>query len=194
MHKTIAHLLLLGALALLSVPTSAQQPNNDLKNCKGPVPDGAFSCKGTVWCDPQGTYMCCVPNKEGGRDCDQIEAKVGGGTKGVVGAVRGGTLAPVTGQTKPPVTGQTNYGNTMQAAQGYVFSKGPAPNQVTARKAGSQGTTLSCICKGGQGKCSVVVTNDTKASCDSHLGPDVCKGGCAFIGPGQTTSGNTIAR
>lgn len=80
--------------------------------------------------------MCCVANKEGGKNCEQIEAKAGGGTKGVAIPVRGGTLAPVTGLTKAPPAkvGQAAVVNKIQASQGYVFEKGPKMNQVTARK------------------------------------------------------------
>lgn len=80
--------------------------------------------------------MCCVANKEGGKNCEQIEAKAGGGTKGVAIPVRGGTLAPVTGLTKAPPAkvGQAAVVNKIQASQGYVFEKGPKKNQVTARK------------------------------------------------------------
>lgn len=190
--------LIVVAILLQFSSALAQQKNTDLDNCKGPVPDGAFNCKGFVWCTKGGDYMCCVANKEGGKDCEQIEAKAGGGTKGVAGPVRGGTLAPVTGQNKPPTTtaGQTNLGNKIQTSQGYVFDKGPKKNQVTARKAGARpgglGASTDCGCSSSSGTCTLMVTGGI-ALCSKGAG-DTCKDDCTFTTTVPSATGGIMMR
>ncbi len=73
--------------------------------CKGNVPDGAFHClnKPGQWveCIPSGDYMCCTPNSQGGKDCEQIESfQTPKNPKANIGAISGGQLqlAP----TNPP--------------------------------------------------------------------------------------------
>lgn len=75
------------------------------EKCKGGVPDGAFHClnKPGQWveCNGSGDYMCCAPNTQGGKDCEQIESfQTPKNPKANLGAVQGGQfqVAP----TNPP--------------------------------------------------------------------------------------------
>jgi hypothetical protein len=87
-----------------AIPAKAE-PIKNPQNCKGGVPDGAFHClnKPGQWveCNGSGDYMCCAPNAQGGKDCEQIESfQTPKNPKANIGAVHGGQLqvAP----TNPP--------------------------------------------------------------------------------------------
>lgn len=92
--------------ACLSHVLPAQAVIKNQQNCKGNVPDGAFHCLNKssvhfVECTPGGDYMCCYPNNEGGKDCEQIESlQTPKNPKANLGAISGGQLqvAP----TNPP--------------------------------------------------------------------------------------------
>ena len=130
-------LLFLGVLGFDSVPTYAL-PKGGV--CKGGVPDGAFTCEsngGTVWCDAQGTYMCCRPNSQGGNDCEQIEAM----TSKPLGGFRvpGGKLQMSPGTTSPssqlPQSGKTTAPIMRRGVEG------EQPDTSTANPSGTSPET-----------------------------------------------------
>lgn len=93
-QMSLGGLLVWGVLVLPPVQVQALQAIQNSEQCKGGVPDGAFHClnKSGQWveCIPSGDYMCCTKNDQGGKDCEQIEAKTTnplGGVKGVQGGV-----------------------------------------------------------------------------------------------------------
>ncbi len=97
-------MFLMYACLVHAIPAKAE-PIKNPQNCKGGVPDGAFHClnKPGQWveCNGSGDYMCCAPNAEGGKDCEQIESfQTPKNPKANIGAVQGGQLqvAP----TNPP--------------------------------------------------------------------------------------------
>ena len=99
-------LLFLGTLLCQSIPARAV-PIKNPDNCQGPVTIGVATCpdKPGHWveCNSHGDYMCCVSNAQGGKDCEQIEAK-GFNPKSGVGRLPGGVLqnAPMTVQPGAP--------------------------------------------------------------------------------------------
>jgi hypothetical protein len=92
--------------ACLSQVLPAHAVIKNQEKCKGSVPDGAFHCLNKssvhfVECTNDGIYMCCYPNNEGGKDCEQIESlQTPKNPKANLGAIQGGQLqlAP----TNPP--------------------------------------------------------------------------------------------
>lgn len=70
--------LALGLIGYMVDPASAV-PIKNPENCQGPVTIGVATCSDKpghwVECIPSGDYMCCVQNAQGGKDCEQIEAK-----------------------------------------------------------------------------------------------------------------------
>lgn len=101
-----ASLPIVTAWMLSSEPAPAV-PIKNPDNCQGPVTIGVATCpdKPGHWveCIPSGDYMCCVKNDQGGKDCEQIEAKTFNPKTGV-GRLPGGVLqkAPMTVQPSVP--------------------------------------------------------------------------------------------
>ena len=110
--RSSAALLFLGTIMSYSGPAQAEPPINPEK-CKGAIPIGADNCTGFVFCTNDGDFMCCHANKEGGKDCEQIEAKTikPGGVRVPVGPLQNAPMTPAPPKTltpKAPTTGGTN--------------------------------------------------------------------------------------
>ena len=104
--------LILGFIGYLVEPASAV-PIKNPDNCQGPVTIGVATCSDKpghwVECIPSGDYMCCTQNAQGGKDCEQIEAKHSpvGGIRAPLGnklQVAPGTMTPPTRYPKTGVT------------------------------------------------------------------------------------------
>ena len=108
----VSAVLALGFVGYMVKPALAV-PIKNPDNCQGPVTIGVATCadKPGHWveCIPSGDYMCCVQNAQGGKDCEQIEAKHSpvGGVRAPLGnklEIAPGTMAP---PTRFPKTGVT---------------------------------------------------------------------------------------
>lgn len=100
-------LLFLFATALLITNPAAAVPIKNNEKCQGPVTFPVSKCADTpnhwVECNNSGDYMCCKPNDQGGKDCEQIEAKTLNPKAGI-NRLPGGVLqnAPATTMPKQP--------------------------------------------------------------------------------------------
>ncbi|HET9961320.1 MAG TPA: hypothetical protein VFQ34_03190 [Nitrospiraceae bacterium] len=127
-------LLLFFVTALLVTNPAAAVPIKNPENCQGPVTIGVATCpdKPGHWveCNSHGDYMCCVKNDQGGKDCEQIEAKTFNPKTGV-GRLPGGVLqnAPMTVQPGAPRVPRAGMNAPImrRGVEGETETTAPAP-------------------------------------------------------------------